>query len=378
MRSTLPSLVLSFLYALCGLSFTNAEPGSAVRLQWVKSSDSESTLRVEVSGLNEAALAPREQAEWRDLLAAYVGADPEKDGTPPMAGMYRVESGVLVFDPQFPPAPGATYTAVLRTGVAPPRVVRFTAAERPAASPTVVSHVYPTADRVPENLLKFYVHFSAPMSRGHVHDHVRLLDSAGKEIELPFLELDEELWDPEMTRLTLFIDPGRIKRGVRPLEEVGPALEAGKRFTLAIDPGWPDARGKALKEQFRKPFEVGPPDRDPPDPGRWEIRVPKAESRGPVVVGFGEPMDHALARRLVRVVDHFGKPVAGVVEMEAAEHRWTFTPDVPWERGDYSLVAQPTLEDLAGNNIGKPFEVDLVEGKEPAPMHPVSLPVKVR
>ena len=32
-------------------------------------------------------------------------------------------------------------------------------------------------------------------------------------IELPFLEIDEELWDPAMMRLTLFIDPGRIKRG---------------------------------------------------------------------------------------------------------------------------------------------------------------------
>ena len=66
------------------------------------------------------------------------------------------------------------------------------------------------------------------MQRGHVYDHIHLLGEAGKPVELPFLELDEELWDPEMTRLTIFIDPGRIKRGVRPLEEIGPALEAGK------------------------------------------------------------------------------------------------------------------------------------------------------
>jgi hypothetical protein len=60
---------------------------------------------------------------------------------------------------------------------------------------TVVSQVYPTAEVLPENLLKFYVHFSAPMSSGHIYDHIRLIgDSTGKEVELPFLEIDEELW----------------------------------------------------------------------------------------------------------------------------------------------------------------------------------------
>jgi hypothetical protein len=79
------------------------------------------------------------------------------------------------------------------------------------------------------------------MSRGHSYDYIHLLDDTGKEVELPFLELDEELWDPAMKRLTLFIDPGRIKRGVRPLEEVGPSLQEGKRFTLVIDREWKDA-----------------------------------------------------------------------------------------------------------------------------------------
>jgi hypothetical protein len=143
---------------------------------------------------------------------------------------------------------------------------------------TVVTHVYPTADLVPENLLKFYVHFSAPMSRGHIYDYLRLLKEDGKQVELPFLEIDEELWDDTMTRLTIFIDPGRIKRGVLPLEDVGPALEAGKRYTLVIDRAWNDGAGKPLKES------------------------------------------------------------------------------------QHQLVVQTTIEDLAGNNIGKPFDVDLFEG----------------
>ena len=93
------------------------------------------------------------------------------------------------------------------------------------------------------------------MQRGNIYEHIHLCDSNGKPIELPFLEIDEELWDTTMTRLTLFIDPGRIKRGVLPLEEIGPSLEAGKRYTLVINREWKDGVGNRLKEEFQKKFK---------------------------------------------------------------------------------------------------------------------------
>jgi hypothetical protein len=227
-----------------------------------------------------------------------------------------------------------------------------------------VSEVYPSADVLPENLLKFYLHFSAPMSRGRIYDHIHLRDDAGKDVELPFLEIDEELWDPAMTRLTLFIDPGRIKRGVRPLEEVGPALQEGRRYSLVIDRAWKDATGSLLREAFQKTFKVGPPDRDPPDPTQWKIQSPKSETREPLAIAFPEPMDHALARRAIQVTGESGESVPGKTVLDDQEHRWIFVPSGPWRRGSYNLVVQRTIEDLAGNNIGKPFEVDLFEGVE--------------
>jgi hypothetical protein len=54
--------------------------------------------------------------------------------------------------------------------------------------------------------------------------------------------------------------------------------------------------------------------------------------------------------------------VEGKISLEDQERRWTLTPDTVWRRGRYQLIIQTTLEDLAGNNIGKPFEVDLFEG----------------
>ncbi|MEO8429733.1 MAG: Ig-like domain-containing protein, partial [Verrucomicrobiota bacterium] len=206
-----------------------------------------------------------------------------------------------------------------------------------------------------------------------------LRDAAGNEIKLPFLEIDEELWDPTMTRLTLLIDPGRIKRGLRPLEEVGPALEEGKHYKLVIDEAWRDGTGTPLKETFQKHFKVGPADRDPPNPARWKIQPPKSETREALTITFPEPMDHALAQRVIQVISDSGEQVQGKAALENDERRWIFAPTQPWRRGAYGVVIQTTIEDLAGNNIGKPFDVDIFENVQPRlSSSAVKLPFEVR
>jgi hypothetical protein len=351
-----------------------AEPRVSVR--WIAETSHTSKVAVEVSGLTGAALRELRQSnwqpeQWQRLLAVYAEqGDLRADlGLPPMLGAYRLESNVLRFEPRFALEPGVSYRAVLRPNHLPDKSVSaqapitavFQLPRRSSAPATVVTCIYPSADVLPENLLKFYIHFSAPMSRGHIYDYIHLQDSTGSDIELPFLEIDEELWDGAMTRLTLFIDPGRIKRGVRPLEEVGPALETGKRYTLVIDRDWHDASGSPLKEPFAKKFQVGPPDRQPPDPEDWKIHSPKSKTREPLLVTFPEPMDHALAQRVIQVSDPSGETVEGKTDLKDHERRWSFVPTHPWGSGHHQLMIGTTLEDLAGNNIGKPFEVDVFE-----------------
>src|SRR5206468_10702471 len=96
-----------------------------------------------------------------------------------------------------------------------------------------------------------YLHFSAPMSRGEVYRRVRLLGEGDRPVDRPFLEIGEELWDPDGTRLTLLFDPGRIKRGLVPRKEEGPILEEGRAYTLVVDPAWPDAQGRPLRQGYR-------------------------------------------------------------------------------------------------------------------------------
>ena len=55
------------------------------------------------------------------------------------------------------------------------------------------------------------------------------------------------------------------------------------------------------------------------------------------------------------------EPVTGAIALADEEHRWTFIPERPWGRGLHQLVIRNLIEDLAGNNVGKPFEVDLFD-----------------
>jgi hypothetical protein len=302
-----------------------------------------------VTGWNPA---PVPADGWQPVFAVYAG----EGDAPPMLGTYAVEGGALTFRPRFAPAPGVRSRAVFRLPGRPEVSAVFEARKADTGPATRVEQIYPTAGLLPDNQLKFYVHFSAPMSRGEAWQHIRLLDQTGAAVDLPFLEVNQELWDREYRRLTILFDPGRIKRGLVPLADVGPAIEEGKQYTLVIDRSWRDARGAALVSEFRKPFRVGPADRTPPDPNQWKLTAPKAGTSEALVVTFPEPLDYALLMRLVEV-----EGVPGKVRVDRNETEWRFTPEQPWKPGAYRLKVDTSLEDLAGNRIGRAFDVDTFE-----------------
>ena len=280
---------------------------------------------------------------------------------PALLGRYRVDNGALVFAPQFPLQPGLSYRAVARIPGTPPLSKVFSIPKADATPTTVVSRVYPSLNVLPENQLKFYIHFSSAMARGFAYDHISLIDEAGAKVDVPFLQLGEELWDPAGRRFTLFFDPGRIKRGLLSQQELGIALHEGKRYTLVIDKGWKDAENRPLAADFRKTFTVGPPDRKVIDLKTWTIRKPIAGTRNVLTVVFPESMDHAILQRELDVITSTGTVVGGAVAVGPEEKTWIFTPDTAWNKGSYTIRVGTALADLAGNMIDRPFEIDVFE-----------------
>lgn len=281
---------------------------------------------------------------------------------PQLAGTWAIRADEFVYQPRYPLGGGMRFIARFQMPGAEGFIQsRLTIPTIPAKPRAAVAAVYPSAEALPENLLKFYLHFTHPMSRGDVYRHITLLDERELPVELPFLEIGEELWDPEQRRLTLLIDPGRIKRGVKPLEDIGPAMVKGKRYTLHISQDWQDGRGVRMIREFRKAFRVTSPDRSPVNPLEWRIIAPKPDTRQALEAVFSESLDHALASRVIWIEDDQGEAIEGDVKLSANETRWQFTPTNPWGKGRYHLRAELILEDLAGNSIGRPFEVDVFE-----------------
>ena len=333
------------------------------------------TIRMEGAGFKVTGWNPGSTpAEgWQSIFVVYAG-----DGdVPPMLGAYTVENGALIFRPRFPLAPGVRARAVFHLRGSPKPEAVFESGKVDLSPSTRVEQVYPTTDLLPDNQLKFYVHFSAPMRRGEAWSHIHLLDQAGKPVELPFLEVAQELWDREQMRLTVLFDPGRIKRGLVPLSDVGSAIEDGKQYTLVVDRQWRDARGAPLAAEFRKSFRVGPSDRTPPDTAQWRLSAPKAGTSEALVVNFPKSMDYALLMRLLEISGAEGR-IPGIVTVGRHETEWRFVPTKPWKAGAYNLVADTSLEDLAGNRIGRAFDVDIFERvTERLSSKTISLPFQV-
>ncbi|MBI4264685.1 MAG: hypothetical protein HY657_09935 [Acidobacteria bacterium] len=343
------------------------------------------TAYVEVTGLSASELDALGSADytadqWSEVLRVAVAPD-----APAMLGTYAVTGSALRFTPAFPFDPGRQYevrfdpSRVPGTGEAAAPIVATLGRPASTAVPsTVVARVYPSGDVVPENLLRMYVEFSDPMGRRSGVEYMKVLNEAGQEIEGAILPLDYEFWSPDHKRFTIFFDPGRVKDGILPNREMGRPLTYGGSMTLVVSREWRDARGLPLKEDFQRTFRVTAADTEPLDTGSWGIQPPPAGSRAGVVVTFPEPLDHGLLMRALGVT-RGRAPVEGGIAVDMAETRWTFTPASPWQAGGYELLALDILEDLAGNQIGRAFEVDNFDtvDKSPNPQT-IRIPFMVR
>jgi hypothetical protein len=195
------------------------------------------------------------------------------------------------------------------------------------------------------------------MRQGVFLQHCRLLDERRQPVFEPFRET--ELWSEDRKRLTLWLHPGRQKTGVNLNEEFGPVLRPKAGYTLVISGGWPSDAGVPLGRDVEKAFRAKERAGGQLDAGTWQVTPGPAGTPDPLEVRFPAPLDHALLQRCIRVVDMDGRRVEGAVATADHEQRWTFTPAKPWSDALHRVLADPILEDLAGNSLARPFEVDL-------------------
>lgn len=323
-------------------------------------------------------LTQTQSPQLNQHLQVFVRAAAEKGDAPAVLGSVLIKDKILCFEPKYPLEAGVEYLVRYREaqdGQWQNQVVGLP--KKQLESSTLVKEVYPTSNQLPQNLLKFYVYFTAPMTQGEAYEHIELQNANGQRVPFPFLEIAEELWDRSGQRLTLLLDPARVKRGLVPREEDGPILNAGSRYRLVIKSTWPDARGAPLTKGFAKTFTVIAEDFRQPDPATWKIKSPKSKTQDVLTFIMPEPMDHATFARGVTIENAKGQTVLGEFTFSHGETQAHFTPLKDWRPGLYDVRILKHIEDLVGNSIQRPFEVDRFDNIATAPNERESITIEI-
>lgn len=218
-----------------------------------------------------------------------------------------------------------------------------------------VEAIYPTADTLPENLLRFYIQFSHSMKAVDNLEHIKLMDDTGEELTGAIFNNVYELWDTEQKQLTLILDPARVKTGLIAHEKMGRVLKPGKRYQLVIEKA-EDIYGNVLEAPFEKDIFISKEDVEVPKIENWEIVLPKPGSKQAIKINFSQILDRLSLYHKIRLVDEKGKEVYGKIEIGRLEKSWYFEPYEKWQKGIYTLLVNSRLEDPAGNNLNGLFD----------------------
>ncbi len=320
-------------------------------------------VRFDDSELNEALQSGTIQAAT--CLQVYIGVQSlaEAQQKRSILGTYTYSASEIRFRPLLPFRENIPYLAVFQDRVLlpfrlQPPVDRL--------SPQLLG-LYPGTDTVPANLLKIYLHFSEPMQEGQVYDRVYLLDAGGNRISEPFVRLQPELWDETRCRVTLWLDPGRVKRALMSRERFGAVLAPGQQIRIRVDSAWKSAAGYPLNQHTQQQVYISSADRERPLIQNWHLTLPAAGTKEALEIVFWEPMDQALAMRSIEVLNAEHEQVAGTVSLVAGENSWQLIPHDFWQVGTYQIRVASILEDLAGNNLNRLFDRDLsVDSQAPS------------
>lgn len=266
--------------------------------------------------------------------------------------------GPIVFEPLLPFSRGSVYSISFKNK----KIGEFIIPSEEIADPPRVLACYPRLDSLPENLLKMYLVFSQPMSEGFSGKYISVINGADTLHDV-FLNLTPELWNEDRTIITIWLDPGRIKRDLQPNLRLGSPLKKGKKYRLLVSHDWKDARGISMITDFTKLFVAGPRDSISPDPKHWKLNLPEKNTNKALDIFIDEAVDHFLLLECLYIKNDDGGIVKGTLQVDSTDKIYSFLPAASWSAGNYSLVIESRLEDLAGNNLNRPFDRDITTTK---------------
>ncbi len=223
-----------------------------------------------------------------------------------------------------------------------------------------VKAVYPSIKNLPSNLLKWYFRFSKPINESNVYDHIRFTDETGDTLTRVILPLNNILISDNGLLLTVWIEPGRQKRGLIPNQQLGTVFEEGKEYSLIISKSLKDQEGIPMLEDYIHQFKVVKADRKQPNIDSWKIHIPTVGTTSNLMIHFNEEsMDYGSTLNSIMIKDSEKNEITGNLKLINNETTLVFTPSHPWKKGNYHISIDAGLEDLAGNNLNRLFDSEI-------------------
>lgn len=282
----------------------------------------------------------------------------------PVLGSYTISADQVVFKPRFLPDPNVSYqvsftwkrleaiTEMKLDFSDLVETISFTSLLNDQAE---IIGIFPAADTLPANTLRFYIHFSSSMGFENPYDFIKLFDGKGDEITDPFVELPEGLWNENRTRLTVLFHPGRVKRGVGPNVKYGAILKESEKCTINISNQWLDGNGNPLKDGLTKEIIVSPAKRSKMNLDDWKIET-NCNQGCSILLTPHRLIDAEMSKRLIRIIDDQNQPID--FELEHVEGNILITSEDLVVTDEYSLIINPRLEDICGNTFLNSFDYE--------------------
>lgn len=278
----------------------------------------------------------------KEALNVYLG-----NAENPILGKKIIQNDSLFFIPIVPFSPNQKYKAVYKNTVYP-----FELPPLPISAPLKVLAIYPLADTLPNNILKFYFEFSEPIADGQVYPKIQLYDANNQLVPEAFVNLGTELWDENRTRLTLWIDPGRVKTHLLRHESEGEVLSKNKQYHITVEPTIVSKKGSVLHTELTKFFYTTEAIREALHWKTWTVLA----SKDHIDINTDRLMDFGTAQKMILVFDRKSKEITGKWSFGDTEKFLRFLPEKALAKGRYYLKINTLIEDVSANNVNAAFD----------------------
>ena len=201
-----------------------------------------------------------------------------------------------------------------------------------------------------------HIQFNKPVSRVRILDHIFIADNSGNKMDRVILDLENAILSDQDRLLTIWIEPGRQKRGLQPNEILGPPFIAGRTYQLHVMGSLRDKEGVLMQDEWMSSFSISEPDRKSPDVTMWQLSLPVFGIRESLTLITDESMDYVSFSQLTFIKDQNGEKVAGQISLDNEEQSLIFNPNLPWKKENYTIHLDAAIEDPSGNNLIRLFD----------------------